>query len=160
MKNDTSTQDNAGVIAPPPLIYGGALVASLVLHLAFPIKMKRMPRRVTRMLGASLIGAAALLVLSAFRLMRQAGTEVDPTQPTTALVVKGPFQFTRNPIYLSLSLAYSGIAMLINTLWAILILPFVLLVMRRGVIDREERYLERKFGVEYLRYKARVRRWL
>ena len=107
-----------------------------------------------------MIAIACLLVLSAFRLMRKAGTNVDPTQPTTALVVKGPFQLTRNPLYLSLTLIYSGIAMLMNALWAMLILPFVLLVMRLGVIDREERYLERKFGEEYRQYKARVRRWL
>ena len=148
------------MIAPPPLIYAGALVASLVLQLAFPVKVKLLPRRVSRRFGASLIAIAGLLVTFAFRLLRQAGTEVNPTRPTTALVVKGPFQFTRNPLYLSLTLAYSGIAMLMNGLWAMLILPVVLLVMRRGVIDREERYLERKFGEEYLRYKAQVRRWL
>ena len=78
----------------------------------------------------------------------------------TALVINGPFQFTRNPLYLSLTLVYSGIALLVNAFWALLMLPFVLLVMRQGVIDREECYLERKFGEEYLRYKARVRRWL
>jgi protein-S-isoprenylcysteine O-methyltransferase Ste14 len=160
MKNDTHMQDNPGVIAPPPLIYAGALVLGLLLHLIFPIKVKLLPRRISRKLGVSLIGMASLLVLSAFRLMRQAGTEVNPAMPTTALVVKGPFQFTRNPIYLSLTLAYTGIATLMNVLWAMLILPFVLLVMRLGVIDREERYLERKFGEEYLEYKSRVRRWL
>jgi len=160
MKNDTNMQDNPGVIAPPPLIYAGGLVASLVLHLAFPIKVRLLPRRVSRRLGGSLIGIAVLLALSGFQLMRKSGTNVNPTMPTTALVVKGPFQFTRNPLYLSFTLLYSGIAMLMNALWAMLILPFVLLVMRQGVIEREERYLERKFGEEYLRYKARVRRWL
>src|SRR5436305_9680733 len=158
MKNEDSMQDNPGVIAPPPLIYAGGLVASLLLHLAFPIKVRLLPRRISRRLGALLIVTSILIVLSAFRLMRQAGTEVNPTKPTTALVVKGPFQFTRNPLYLSFTLFYSGIAMLMNALWAMLILPFVLLIMRRGVIDREERYLERKFGKEYLGYKARVRR--
>ena len=160
MKNNTDVQDNPGVIAPPPLIYAGALVGSLLLHLAFPVKVKLLPRRVSWILGGSLIGIASLLILSAFRVMRQAGTEVNPTRPTSTLVVKGPFQFTRNPLYLSLTLAYSGIAMLLNALWAMLMLPVILLVMRRWVIDREERYLEQKFGEEYLRYKARVRRWL
>ena len=160
MKNDTSMQDIAGVIAPPPLIYAGALVLSLLLHLAFPVKFKLFPRRVSRILGATLIGIGCLLAPFAFRLMRQMGTNVDPYQPTTVLIVKGPFQFTRNPLYLSLTLAYSGIAMLMNALWAMFVLPLVLLVMRRGVIDREERYLERKFGEEYLQYKAHVRRWL
>jgi len=160
MKNDTNIQDNPGVIAPPPLIYAGGLVASLLLHLAFPIKVRLLPRRVSRRLGGSLIGIGILLSLYGYGVMRQTGTEVNPTKPSTALVAKGPFQFTRNPLYLSLTLLYSGIAMLMNALWAMLILPFVLLVMHRGVIEREERYLERKFGEEYQEYKARVRRWL
>jgi protein-S-isoprenylcysteine O-methyltransferase Ste14 len=160
MKDDVSMQDTPGVIAPPPILYAGGLLAGLLLHLAFPTKLRLLPRRLSRRLGASLIVTAILLGMSAFRLMRKAGTDPNPTLPSTALVVKGPFQFTRNPLYLSMALVYSGIALLLNMLWAILVLPFVLFVMRRGVIDREERYLERKFGEQYLQYKARVRRWL
>jgi protein-S-isoprenylcysteine O-methyltransferase Ste14 len=92
--------------------------------------------------------------------MRRAHTNVDPTQPATALVVEGPFMLTRNPLYLSLTLLYTGITILVNTLWAMLLLPVILVVMRWGVIDREERYLERKFGERYLRYKASVHRWI
>ena len=159
MKNGTSKQDNAGVIAPPPLIYAEGLLASLLLHLAFPIKVRLLPRRLSRRLGGLLVVGAVALATTGFRFMRRVGTNVNPTVPTTALVVKGPFQFTRNPLYLSMALLYSGIALLLNMLWAMLILPFVLFVMRRGVIEREERYLERKFGEQYLQYKARVRRW-
>ena len=85
---------------------------------------------------------------------------MSPYEPTTALVTEGPYCFTRNPLYLGLTLTYGGISALANALWATLLLPFVLVVMRRGVIDREERYLERAFGEEYIRYKARVRRWI
>jgi protein-S-isoprenylcysteine O-methyltransferase Ste14 len=59
-----------------------------------------------------------------------------------------------------MTVIYTGIASLANALWAILLLPVALLVIQRGVIEREERYLERKFGEEYLRYKAQVRRWI
>jgi protein-S-isoprenylcysteine O-methyltransferase Ste14 len=76
------------------------------------------------------------------------------------MVVEGPYRVTRNPIYLAFTLLYAGITVLVNALWAALLLPFVLAIMRRGVIDREERYLERRFGDDYLRYKARVRRWI
>ena len=55
---------------------------------------------------------------------------------------------------------YVGVASFANALWAILLLPATLFVVQRGVMEREERYLERKFGEEYLRYKARVRRWI
>jgi protein-S-isoprenylcysteine O-methyltransferase Ste14 len=92
--------------------------------------------------------------------MKHAGTHIDPYKPTMALVVDGPFRFTRNPLYLSLTLLYSGTAFLLNLLWAILLLPIALVIMQFGVICREERYLEKKFGQEYLRYKARVRRWI
>jgi protein-S-isoprenylcysteine O-methyltransferase Ste14 len=76
------------------------------------------------------------------------------------MVTQGPFQYTRNPAYLSMTMIYTGISSLANALWAILLLPVALQVIQRGVIEREERYLERKFGEEYLRYKARVRRWI
>jgi protein-S-isoprenylcysteine O-methyltransferase Ste14 len=75
-------------------------------------------------------------------------------------VTGGPFRFTRNPLYLSMTLIYGGITALANALPAALLLPVVLHVTRRGVIEREERYLEGKFGDEYLNYKARVRRWI
>ena len=82
-------QDIPGVIAPPPLIYAGALAGGLLLHRAFPVKF--LPRAVARVLGATLIGIAGVVVTSAIREMRRADTPVNPTEPTRALVVKGPF---------------------------------------------------------------------
>lgn len=159
MANDLP--DNPGVIAPPPLIYAVPLIIGLMLHALFPIRLVHsLPRMARVVLGSSLNGCALAIATLAFRAMRRAGTNVDPTQPTTALVVEGPFKLTRNPLYLSLALLYSGITILVNTLWAALLLPVILVVMRKGVIDREERYLERKFGEQYIRYKASVHRWI
>ena len=155
---EDDTRDNPGVIAPPPLIYAVALGAGLLLQRAFPIVLA--PARLTRALGWPLIGASFLLGGSAFRTMLRANTNVDPRHPATTVVVAGPFRYTRNPIYLSFTMLYLGIASLRNALWPLVLLPGVLLLMRRGVIDREERYLEGKFGEQYLQYKARVRRWL
>jgi protein-S-isoprenylcysteine O-methyltransferase Ste14 len=151
-------KDNPGVIAPPPLIYTGAFLLSLFLHGRFPLPL--VPSRTKTLLGATLIGSACIIVSVCFLKMRKAGTNIEPTQPTTALVTGGPYRFTRNPIYLALTLFYTGIATLFNTLWAILLLPVVLLIMNRGVIDREETYLTKKFGEQYLAYKEKVRRWL
>jgi protein-S-isoprenylcysteine O-methyltransferase Ste14 len=81
-------------------------------------------------------------------------------KPTTAIVTKGPFRYSRNPLYVSLTLLYLGVALIINVLWIVLLVVPVLVVMQRGVIGREEAYLERKFGEKYLSYKARVRRWV
>ena len=55
---------------------------------------------------------------------------------------------------------YAGIAVLRNALWAVVLLPVVVYVIQREVIEREERYLERTFGEEYLNYKAGVHRWV
>ncbi len=150
-------RDNPGVIAPPPLIYAAGLAAGLLSHAAFPLQIPS--SALAAVLGLCLIGMGVLLAAAGFRAMSRAGTHVDPFKPTTAIATDGPFRFTRNPLYLSLTLLYSGIAILVNVLWAILFLPIVLLIMRRGVIDREERYLEQKFGEDYLRYKRSVRRW-
>lgn len=155
-KNDTS--NNAGVIAPPPLIYGGALGAGLLAKALFPATF--LPRGAARALGITLTGAGLLLFISSFRALRRAETDVRPYKPTTSIVVEGPYRFTRNPIYLGLTLVYGGVTALANSPWNALLLPFVLVLMQRGVIQREERYLERVFGEEYLQYKARVRRWI
>ena len=92
--------------------------------------------------------------------MRGADAPIRTDKPVPSLATSGPFRYTRNPGYLSLAMIYAGIAVRRNALWAILLLLAVLFVIQREVIGREERYLERKFGDEYLRYKGRVRRWL
>ena len=151
-------QDKAGVVAPPPLIYLGALVFGLLLNRRFPVAF--LPRGVARGLGWTLLGAGVLLLGWFERAMRQANTPTNPYKPVSRIATGGPFRYTRNPGYLSMALIYAGIATIANALWAVLLLPVALLVIRRGVIEREEDYLERKFGEEYLRYKAQVRRWI
>ena len=150
--------DNPGVVAPPPLIYAGALALGLVANRLYP--MAFLPRAVSRVLGLPLIFGGLAIGLLGFREMRRAETNVDPYKPATAIVTEGPYRFTRNPLYVGMTLVYTGMTALSNALLAAMLLPLVLAVMRRGVIEREERYLERKFGDEYLAYKARVRRWL
>ena len=94
------------------------------------------------------------------RTMRGADTTLDVDKPVSRLVQDGPFRYSRNPGYLSLTMLYAGIPILRNALWAILFLPLLLLVTQRELIEREERYLQRTFGEEYLAYKRRVRRWV
>ena len=94
------------------------------------------------------------------RTMHRADATLRTDKPVSRLVQDGPFRYSRNPGYLSLTMLYAGIAILRNALWAILLGPLVLYVIQREVIEREERYLERTFGEEYLAYKRRVRRWV
>ena len=151
-------QDKPGVVAPPPLIYLGALIFGLRLNRRLPIGF--VPRGIARGLGWSLLGAGALLLGWFEWAMWQADTSSNPYKPVKHIATEGPFRYTRNPGYLAMTMIYAGIASLANALWAILLLPGALLVIQRGVIEREERYLEAKFGEEYLSYKAQVRRWI
>jgi protein-S-isoprenylcysteine O-methyltransferase Ste14 len=92
--------------------------------------------------------------------MRRAGTNVDPYHPTTAIVEAGPYRYTRNPLYVGNGPDLRRHKRPGERAPAALLLPVVLHLVDRGVIKREERYLEGKFGDEYLRYKGRVRRWI
>lgn len=150
--------DTPGVIAPPPLIFFGGLAISLLVNWFVPLPL--VPAPFNWMIGLILIALGLWLGASAFRAMRRAGTPVDPYESPTALVAEGPFRVSRNPIYLGFTLIYLGFACTFNALWAILFLPISLALIHFGVIVREERYLERKFGETYSRYKASVRRWL
>ena len=156
--NESKIPDTPGVLAPPPLIYSAVLAVGLLAHTLYPVTF--LPNKVARTLGWPLIDAGLVLGFLGDRAMRNAHTNVSPYRPTTKLVTEGPYRFTRNPLYLSLTLVYGGVAILANALWAALLLPVVLGVMRYGVIEHEERYLERKFGEEYLRYEAQVGRWI
>jgi protein-S-isoprenylcysteine O-methyltransferase Ste14 len=95
-----------------------------------------------------------------FRSSCAVAASTDPAGDRIALVTTGPFQFSRNPLYVSLTLLYLGIAIAAQSLWALALLIVVLAVMQRSVVRREEHYLEQKFGADYLRYKERVRRWI
>ena len=151
-------QDKAGVVAPPPLIYLAALVFGLLLNRRSPTTF--LPRTIARLLWWPLLGGGVLLAGWFEWAMRRADTPTSPYKPVSHIAAEGPFRYTRNPAYLSMTMMYTGIASLANALWAIILLPVALLVIQRGVIEREERYLERKFGEEYLSYKAGVRRWI
>ena len=91
---------------------------------------------------------------------RRSGTTIDVRKPATALITEGPYRFSRNPIYVSLTLLYLGIGTLLNNAWILILVAPVFLVMNMWVVSREERHLEATFGEEFLRYKAAVRRWL
>jgi protein-S-isoprenylcysteine O-methyltransferase Ste14 len=79
-------------------------------------------------------------------------------QVVLRLTTEGPFRYSRNPAYPGLAMIYAGIAVLRNALWAMLLLRLVLIVIHREMTRREERYLGRTFGEEYLAYKSRVSR--
>jgi protein-S-isoprenylcysteine O-methyltransferase Ste14 len=115
--------------------------------------------RVTLPIGllGVLLGFIALPAILAFR---RARTHPEPWKPTKALVTVGPYRYSRNPMYVGMTLLYLGTAVWQNTVWPLLALPVVLWVVQVGVVRREERYLEGLFGEDYRAYRDRVRPWL
>ncbi|MEX2630517.1 MAG: isoprenylcysteine carboxylmethyltransferase family protein [Tistlia sp.] len=153
-------RETAGVIAPPPLLYLGALLAGLGLDRLFGLPGLPLELPLRLLLGGAVALAGFGLALPALRGFRRAGTEPEPWKPTRALVVEGPYRFTRNPMYLGMALVYLGVLLAAGGPLTLLLLAPLLAVVRYGVIGREERYLEARFGQPYRDYKARVRRWL
>jgi protein-S-isoprenylcysteine O-methyltransferase Ste14 len=151
-------RDKPGIRVPPPPIYLLALLLGLLLDRRMHVPF--LPRGVARLLGWPLVGGGMTLAAWFARTMRGADTTMHINRPVSRVVQDGPFRFSRNPGYLSLTMLYAGIAVLRNALWAVVLLPLVVYVIQREVIEREERYLERTFGEEYLAYKARVHRWV
>ena len=152
------TRDNAGVICPPPLIYLGFLVAGLGIDYYRPYPL--LPDSVQYAVGSALIVAALALNVPALRRFLRAGTAINPAKTTTVLVTDGPYRFTRKPLHVALACFYAGIAVAADSIWALALLLPLVMIVQYGVVLREERYLEGKFGEDYLRYKASVRRWV
>ena len=150
--------DRPDVVARPPLLYLGFLLAGLGLEVLWPGPAVHSGLRYG--LGGALAVAGFALMLVAVGLFRRSGTNVQTWKPTTALVCHGIYRFSRNPIYVGMTGFYAGIALLAGSLWALGLVVPLLLVVHHGVIAREERYLEDKFGDAYRLYRAAPRRWL
>jgi protein-S-isoprenylcysteine O-methyltransferase Ste14 len=153
-----SGPDTAHVLAPPPLIFLGALLLGMALQAAWPIRLPIRPW--SRIVGGCLIAGGLALSATVMHHFRRAGTPVTPWSETRRLVVTGPYRLSRNPDYLGQAMLTAGLGLVLAAPWVIPALVPALLVVRYGVIAREERYLERRFGEEYARYRGRVRRWL
>jgi protein-S-isoprenylcysteine O-methyltransferase Ste14 len=156
------TKDTPGVIAPPPLILVMTLLVGAVLDRVYPVTIsggKLAP--LARYVAAAVLIIAGLAGMVIFhRAFRRHGTNVPTFKPATALVTDGPYRFSRNPGYVSGLLIYAGIVLAADSVWLLAMLVVFAFVIRYGVVAREERYLERKFGEDYRRYKGAVRRWI
>jgi protein-S-isoprenylcysteine O-methyltransferase Ste14 len=158
-RREMSGHDPAARRGPnPPVFLLGAMAVMLALHSAVPAAVLIAPR--WRWAGAAFIAAGAVLNVWADRLFKGAGTAVKPFEPTTALVVTGPFSISRNPMYLGMTLILVGIAVALGSATPWLAVPvFAWQITGRFVVP-EERKLREAFGSLYAEYAARVRRWL
>jgi protein-S-isoprenylcysteine O-methyltransferase Ste14 len=155
--NDTPA--TAQVIIRPPLAWALAVLAGLMLDWLEPLPF--LPGDLPAgWLGALLFVLALALAIWALDTITRAGSNVPTNRPTTTIVESGPYRFTRNPIYLGMFGGLLGLAIAFDNLWLLLMLVPFALVIRYGVVAREEAYLERRFGDVYRGYRLRVRRWL
>lgn len=148
---------NLGFVRPP-FVYLAAILSGAGLDLVRPLRW--LPAAAGVWVGAPLVLFSLALFFASTRQFKVAGTPVPGNKPTTAIVQSGPYRFSRNPIYLAFSVLVLGIACWLNSVWLLGTLAAAVSLMSLVVIPREERYLEHRFGAEYLDYKAKVRRWL
>lgn len=154
----STNSDTPDVIAPPLVLFGVVFGAAMLLHSLHSLAIPLFPSGL-EWPGNALMWVSALLALWATFFMGRARTNINPLRPTTALVTSGPYRFSRNPMSVALVVLYLGLSVRIDTLWPLLLLLPLLIVFHFGVIQREERYLERKFGDTYRNYRSAVRRW-
>jgi len=157
----TNATDYADVAIKPPLLFLGGLAAGSLLSFVLPIGPRlASPNDLALAVGFTFVVIGFAIAVLSVRRFRLAGTSVVPGQPSTALIIEGPYRFTRNPIYIAFILAYFGLAIILTSLWVLLLLIPVVVVLQRGAVKPEENYLERQFGETYRKYKSRVPRWL
>jgi len=145
---------------PPPIV---ALVLALLMWLTPAVAgLVQIPDPARVLCAVVLVCAGQGISIAGMVVFRRAKTTVNPVKASLAssLVIRGVYRYTRNPMYVSLTIVYVGVALMMQSLWSLLLLPLVVAFIRIKVIGREEAYMERRFGAEYLRFKNEVRRWL
>lgn len=154
----TEPSSDSGVRFPPPLIYLGFLLAGLAADRLLGLPSPQIPA--SWLFGAVPILAGIALIAAALGIFRRHGTAPEPWRPSSAFVATGIYRWTRNPMYLGMALVHLGLAIGLESLGALALLPVALVIVQIQVIAREERYLDARFGEAYRDYRRRVRRWL
>jgi protein-S-isoprenylcysteine O-methyltransferase Ste14 len=161
MSADTTsgTADTAQVLVRPPLAWALAAVVGTALNWLIP--MRFVPVSLSAAwLGGTVFVLALVLFAWAVTTMTRAGSNVPTNLPSKTIVASGPYRFTRNPIYLGMMVSLIGLAIAFDSVWSLAALVVFFLVIRYGVVAREEAYLAQKFGDVYRSYRTNVRRWL
>ena len=153
-----SDKDSSGALAPPPIVYFGCLMVGLGLDYLWQLPF--LPQTIQYAFGFTILALSGLLIGWVLREFSKSKTSFDLRKPTTEIISTGPFGYSRNPAYVSLTILIFGIAIAVDSLWIFVMAIPAVLIVHYFVILREEAYLDRKFGDEYQRYKAAVRRWI
>jgi protein-S-isoprenylcysteine O-methyltransferase Ste14 len=154
----TEDKRGPGLKFPPPLLLLAAVGCAWLANLLKPLPIVAGDALLVS--GIAIIAIALLIALIALVHFFEAKTHVEPWHPTTSIIRKGVYRFSRNPIYLSFCVAAVGTGLVLNSWWVVASVTVLKPLLERLVISREEAYLEKKFGDHYLEYKRQVRRWL
>lgn len=157
-EENTDTDTGPGVLTFPPLLFVVAILVGYGLGWIVRFPPWKVPDG--SVLGGILICVGVAVAIWAVIQFARAGTTPNAHRPDTAIVSSGPYRFSRNPIYLSMALVQIGVGVFLSNLWIVILVAPVLYTCQKGIIEREEGYLEAKFGEEYLSYKRTVGRWL
>lgn len=149
-----------GLMASPRLIFGLPFGLGVVLHVMTGSDIELGDNLIPVIAGATFVGVGLILSAWATIALRRGGQHPDPARPTTSLITDGPYEYSRNPIYVSFASLGLGIGLLLNSWWVVGPVPFALIALHFLVVTREERYLESVIGHQYVGYRQSVRRWL
>lgn len=157
----TPDADSPRINFPPPLAFIGTLLAGWALEgwIGYPA-IPVIPYRLLHSFGMIALVLGAAIILTAQGLFLRFNTDSRPWKADSNLILEGVYKWSRNPMYLGMALVYLGITMLNDSGTQLCLLPPLLFVIQKEVIEPEETYLAARFGEEYLAYKASVRRWI
>lgn len=154
------THDRPDVVVLPPILLAVTIAAGVILDWLVPIGLLAALPAVSRIVvGGVLFVLGASVLVAARQAFVKAGTNIRPDMPTTALITSGLFAHSRNPIYQGASIALLGLGLMLASDWIVVLTVPTLVLLHYGVVLREERYLERKFGEAYRRYRAAIPRY-
>lgn len=159
MRRSDASDRGPGILFPPPLLFVAGFAVGWLLGRVWPLWAGSAVNPIIEMAGAVIAGAGLAIAAWAMATFALARTAIMPDRAASTLVTHGPYRYSRNPMYVSMTLLYIGLALTTRIWWALLLLPAVLVVLSRVVIAREERYLSNAFGDSYAQYMQRVRRW-
>lgn len=154
------TTDSPGIYFPPPLIYAVIFLAAIFIQKKIFINDHFFKSRMAPVIGVLFFLLAAYYCVRSMNQFIQTKNTIIPNKPAESLQTTGIYHSTRNPMYLGLMMVYLGLSCLIGNWWNIILFPLLLLIIQEYIIKKEEKYLVRKFGQQYIDYSHRVRRWL
>lgn len=153
-------KDNPGVYLPPPLIYLGIFFLSVLIQKKILLSTVFFETKIALVFGWIFIILGIIFILPAIIKFFKTKNTLVTIKPANSLQTSGVYSTSRNPMYLGLLMLYIGMAFFKGNSWTLIFIPVVILVITYFVIRKEEKYLTRAFGNDYIEYRKKVRRWI